>query len=126
MATTFPTLFAVAQSGSWQLALIVFVGLNVIQFAIGSYLEPFLTGASLAISPFAVMFAVFFWSFMWGVPGAFIGVRILIVVVTWCAHEQSTRWIATLLSGGAAIDLMSIGAINYTLCGQNEWSGNST
>lgn len=100
MATIFPTLFAIAQSGSWQLALIVFVGLNVIQFAIGSYLEPFLTGASLAISPFAVMFAVFFWSFMWGVPGAFIGVPILIVVVTWCAHEQSTRWIATLLSGG--------------------------
>ncbi|BCG93467.1 AI-2E family transporter [Mesorhizobium sp. 131-2-1] len=48
LATIFPTLFAIAQSGSWQLALIVFVGLNAIQFAIGSYLEPFLTGASLA------------------------------------------------------------------------------
>ncbi len=102
LATIFPTLFAIAQSGSWQLALFVFVGLNVIQFAIGSYLEPFLTGTSLAISPFAVMFSVFFWSFMWGVPGAFIGVPILIVVVTWCAHEKSTRWVATLLSGGSS------------------------
>ena len=100
VATIFPTLFAVAQSGSWQLALIVFLGLNAIQFVIGSYLEPSLTGASLAISPFAVMFAIFFWSFLWGLPGAFIGVPILIVVVTCCMHQHSTRWIAALLSGG--------------------------
>ncbi|WP_245446327.1 AI-2E family transporter [Mesorhizobium kowhaii] len=100
MATIFPTLFAIAQSGSWQLALVVFIGLNVIQFMIGSYIEPSLTGASLAISPFAVVFAVFFWSFMWGLPGAFIGVPILIVIVTYCAHEPATHWIAALLSGG--------------------------
>ena len=78
----------------------MFLGLNAIQFVIGSYLEPFLTGASLAISPFAVMFAIFFWSFLWGLPGAFIGVPILIVVVTYCMHHHSTRWIAALLSGG--------------------------
>ncbi|MER8791778.1 AI-2E family transporter [Mesorhizobium sp. M0983] len=108
-ATIFPTLFAIAQSGSWQLALVVFIGLNVIQFVIGSYLEPSLAGASLAISPFAVVFAVFFWSFMWGLPGAFIGVPILIVVVTYCAHEPSKRWIAALLSGGQRARALSRG-----------------
>ena len=34
------------------------------------YLEPLLAGATLAISPLLVLFAVFFWSFLWGIPGA--------------------------------------------------------
>ena len=101
VATVFPTLFAIAQFESWQMAVVVFISLNIIQFIIGSYLEPRLTGASLAISPFAVIFAVFFWSFMWGLPGAFIGVPILIVFIAYCAQEPSSRWLAALLSGSA-------------------------
>jgi len=102
IATLFPTLFAIAQFESWQMAVVVFIGLNIIQFIIGSYLEPLLTGASLKISPFAVIFAVFFWSFMWGLPGAFIGVPILIAFIVYCAQEPSSRWLAVLLSGGSA------------------------
>ena len=64
----------------------------------GSYLEPRLTGASLAISPFAVIFSVFFWSFMWGVPGAFIGVPILIAFIIYCEKSSVAKWIAVLLS----------------------------
>lgn len=100
VATVFPTLFTIAQFESWQMAVIVFMGLNIIQFVIGSYLEPLLTGASLAISPFVVIFAVFFWSIMWGVSGAFIGVPILIVFIVYCAQDPSTRWLAVLLSEG--------------------------
>jgi AI-2 transport protein TqsA len=69
VATVFPTLFALLQFGSWQLAVIVFVGLNVTQFLIGSYLEPRIAGAALSLSPFLVLFAVFFWAFLWGIPG---------------------------------------------------------
>ncbi len=97
VATVLPTLFAAAQTGSWQMPVLVLVGLNVIQFMIGSYLEPRFAGARLAVSPFMVLFAVFFWAFLWGVPGAFIGVPILIAVVTFCEHSRSGRWVATLL-----------------------------
>ena len=69
VATLLPTLFAVAQFESWQMAAIVFLGLNLIQFLLGSYLEPRMAGAALSLSPFMVLFAVFFWSFLWGVPG---------------------------------------------------------
>ena len=102
IATVFPTMFAIAQFESWQMAVIVFVCLNIIQFIIGSYLEPRLTGASLKMSPFAVIFAVFFWSFLWGLAGAFIGVPILIVLIVYCTQAPSSRWIAALLSTGAA------------------------
>ena len=99
VATVFPTLFALAQFGSWQLAIVVFLGLNLIQFLIGSYLEPRIAGAALSVSPFLVLFAVFFWAFLLGIPGAFIGVPIVIAGLTLCEQRESTRWIATLLSG---------------------------
>jgi AI-2 transport protein TqsA len=99
VATVFPALFALAQVGSWQLALVVFVCLNLIQFLIGSYLEPRIAGAALSVSPFLVLFAVFFWAFLWGIAGAFIGVPIVIAALTLCDQRESTRWVATLLSG---------------------------
>jgi AI-2 transport protein TqsA len=99
VATVFPTLFALAQVGSWQLAVVVFLCLNLIQFLIGSYLEPRIAGAALSVSPFLVLFAVFFWALLWGIPGAFIGVPIVIAGLTLCDQRDSTRWVATLLSG---------------------------
>ena len=44
-------------------------------------------------------FAVFFWGFLWGIPGALIGVPIMLTVVAFCAEFPSSRWVATLLSG---------------------------
>jgi AI-2 transport protein TqsA len=81
------------------MAVVVFLGLNLIQFLLGSYLEPRVAGATLSISPFMVLFMVFFWAFLWGIPGAFIGVPILIAFLTICEQHQSSQWIATLLSG---------------------------
>jgi AI-2 transport protein TqsA len=105
IATVFPTLFVLVQSGSWQVCFAVFVCLNFIQFVIGSYLEPRIAGAALSMSPFIVLLAVFFWSFLWGVAGAFIGLPIMIAILTICEQHKSTEWIALLLSGGGKLFL---------------------
>ncbi len=96
IATVFPTVFAMAQFESWQMAVVVFACLNVIQFVVGSYLEPRFVGSALSISPFVVLFSVFFWTFLWGLAGAFIGIPIVIATLTICAEHASTRWIAAL------------------------------
>jgi predicted PurR-regulated permease PerM len=96
IATMFPTLFALAQFASWEAALIVFICLNIIQFVIGSYIEPRVAGSALAISPFVVLFSVFFWTYFWGLFGAFIGVPITIALVTYCAQHPSSAWLAEL------------------------------
>lgn len=96
IATVFPTLFALAQFASWQTAFWVFAGLNVIQFVIGSYIEPRVSGTALAISPFIVLFSVFFWTYFWGLFGAFIGVPVAIALLTYCAQHPSSQWIAEL------------------------------
>jgi AI-2 transport protein TqsA len=102
IATILPTLFAVVQFESWQMAALIFLGSTLIQFLIGNYLEPRLFGSILDISPYLTVFAVFFWAFLWGVPGAFIGVPVTIVLLTCCEAYPSTRWIAMLLSGRTA------------------------
>jgi len=99
IATIFPSMFAIAQSESWQMAVMVFIGLNLIQFLIGSYLEPRVAGAALSMSPFVVLFSVFFWAFLWGIPGAFIGLPIMIAIMTICGQFEASRWVAELLSG---------------------------
>lgn len=99
IATVFPTLFALVQTGSWELCFAVFICLNFIQFFTGSYLEPRIAGAALSISPSVVLFAVFFWSFIWGISGAFIGAPIVIAILAVCERHESTQWIALLLSG---------------------------
>jgi AI-2 transport protein TqsA len=99
VATVLPSVFAFAQFGTWQMAVLVFVCLQLIQFMIGSYFEPRFAGRALSLSPFLVLFAVFFWALLWGIPGAFIGVPIMIAAVTLCAQYPATQRIAALLSG---------------------------
>ena len=101
VATLFPTLLAMAQFATWQAVLGVFVCLNIIQFVIGSYVEPRVSGNVLSISPMVVLFAVFFWTFLWGLYGAFIGVPVTIAALTFCGHYPSTRWIADVFGGPA-------------------------
>lgn len=99
VATLFPTLFTILQFASWEVALVVFICLNLIQTLSGSYIEPLLAGATLAVSSFMVLLAVFFGAFIWGIPGAFIGVPVLIAALTVCDEFPGSRWVAKILSG---------------------------
>jgi AI-2 transport protein TqsA len=101
VATVLPTLFAVAQFNAWQNAILVFGCLNLIQLLVGSYLEPRIAGSILSMSPFMVLFGVFFWTFLWGLPGAFIGVPIVIAVLTICDQHTSSRWVSELFGAPA-------------------------
>ena len=98
VAVAFPVLFASVQFESWQTVAFIFAGLYLIQFLIGSYLEPVIAGRSLAISPLVMLVAFFFWAFLWGIPGAFIGIPMTIALVAVCEQSRSLNWLARLLS----------------------------
>ena len=97
IATVFPTLLAMMQFHSWQAVLGVFICLNLIQFVIGSYVEPRVSGNLLAISPLVVLFATFLWTYLWGLFGTFIGVPIALAIITFCDQHPSSRWLADFL-----------------------------
>ncbi len=99
IVTVLPAVTAFIETGSPETALLVFVSLMVIQFVIGSYLEPVFSGSALAISPSVVMFSVLLWAYIWGLLGAFLGVPIAIATLTLCEKFPSTRWISEVFSG---------------------------
>jgi AI-2 transport protein TqsA len=101
IATLFPTLLAMTQFDSWQAVLGIFVCLNIIQFVVGSYVEPRVSGTMLSISPFIVLFAIFFWTFLWGLFGTFIGVPIALAILSFCGQHPRSRWVADLFGGPA-------------------------
>jgi predicted PurR-regulated permease PerM len=98
VAIILPVLFTNVQFESWQMVVFMFGGLYAIQFLIGSYLEPVIAGKALEISPFVMLLAFFFWGFLWGIPGAFIGLPVTIALFTICEWNPSSRWVARLLS----------------------------
>jgi AI-2 transport protein TqsA len=104
MATLLPAAFALIQFDLWQSALAIFVGLNVIQFTIGSNIEPRVSGNALSLSPVVVLFSVFAWGYLWGIFGAFIGVPISIALMTFCRHHPSSRWVHDLFGRDTEAD----------------------
>lgn len=113
VAIIFPTAFAALQFGTWQIAVTVFATLQVIQFLSGSYIEPRLTGRRLAISPFLVLAAVFFGAFLWGIIGAFIGVPVLIAILSVCEEFEESRWAARLMSGREADAEVAVAPVTH-------------
>ncbi len=98
VAVVLPVTFASVQFDSWQMAIFIFGGLYLIQFLIGSYIEPIIAGRALAISPLVMLVAFFFWAFLWEIPGAFIGIPVTIALLTICEQNPSMNWLARLLS----------------------------
>ncbi len=99
VATLLPTFFAGLQYENWQMGVAVFAGIYAIQLGVGSYLEPRVAGNVLAVSPFLVLFAVFFGTLFWGLAGAFIGIPFVIVLLAICEQDPRSRWLSELLSG---------------------------
>jgi len=85
-----PTLMAVSQSGiGW--ALVVALGLFLIEQFVGNFLDPMLQGHGNSISPVAMLLFVLLWGWIWGIGGLFIAVPICVVVFRVCSEFQVTR-----------------------------------
>lgn len=93
-----PTLFALVQFDSLGKPLGIFLGMALLQIAFGNYLDPIIQGRFVKLSPVMVLISIVFWGWVWGIPGALLGVPITIGIVIATDHFPNTRWIATLLS----------------------------
>jgi len=77
-------------------ALLSIVG--AIQFFIGQVLDPFLLGRTLRLSSFGIIASLAFWAAVWGVPGMFLAVPMMVSVMIVCSHLPRLRPVAVLLS----------------------------
>jgi len=75
------------------------VGLAIIQTILGNFVDPKLQGKYLKLSPFIALFSIVFWGWVWGIPGAFIGVPMTAAIMLLADEFQASRPIAVMLGG---------------------------
>jgi AI-2 transport protein TqsA len=98
LGVLFPTAMAVVQFASPNEVVVVLVALIVAQFVIGNFLEPYVMGSSLNLSPFAILVSLTVWSGLWGIAGAFLAIPITAIIAIVFSRFAGTRPIAVLLS----------------------------
>ena len=98
LSVFFPVAMAIVQFGDPNTIVTLAIALVVVQFLIGNFLDPYLLGNSLNLSPAAILVSLSVWSGLWGLPGAFLAVPITAVMAIVFSEFAATRPIAVLLS----------------------------
>jgi len=93
-----PVTMSIVQFANPNEVLAVLLPLTVLQFLIGNFLDPYVMGNSLNLSPFAILVSLAVWSALWGIPGAFLAVPITAIMAIVFSEFAGTRPIAVLLS----------------------------
>ena len=86
------------QFGDAALTAVVFVLAGAVQFIAGSVIDPMLMGRALRLSSFGIIISLAFWGAVWGIPGMFLSVPIMVMLLVVCSHVPALRPLAILLS----------------------------
>jgi predicted PurR-regulated permease PerM len=98
LAVSFPALLTLIQFDSLQPFVLVILGLGATQFVIGNVIDPAVMGRSLNLSSFMILFSLALWGSIWGIPGMFLSVPLMVVTAIVCSHFRQLRWVAVMLS----------------------------
>ena len=69
-----------------------------IQFINGNIIDPMMMGRALRLSSFGIILSLAFWGAVWGIPGMFLSVPIMVMLLVVCSHVPALRPVAILLS----------------------------
>lgn len=100
IATVFPVMIAIFQFDTLWPALWILVILVVIQQIMGSFIEPRLMGKGLDLSPLVILFFLFFWGWLWGIPGMILAVPIAAIVKIVTSNIPELEFMAVFMSKG--------------------------
>ena len=104
LSIALPSLVALVQFSDVPSFLMVLASLSVLHGAIGHALDPFLMGKNLNLSPIFIISSLAMWEMIWGVPGMFLSIPILAMIMITLSQFPKTRPLAILLSKTGVID----------------------
>ncbi|HAV07773.1 MAG TPA: AI-2E family transporter [Rhodobacteraceae bacterium] len=76
----------------------IFAIVGMTQFVLGNVIDPMLMGRALRLSSFGIIISLAFWAAVWGIPGMFLSVPIMVSLMIVCSQLPELRPIAILLS----------------------------
>jgi len=98
IATGLPMLIAAFQFPTLWPAVWIGVLMTVVQNVQGNVVEPKLVGRGLGLSPLVVLFALFFWGWLWGISGMLLAVPIVAIIKIVCDNIPGLKFVAVLVS----------------------------
>jgi predicted PurR-regulated permease PerM len=98
IATALLALIAHVQLGDASTTAAIFAVAGTIQFLNGNVIEPMMMGHALRLSSFGIIISLAFWGAVWGIPGMFLSVPIMVMLLVVCSHVDALRPLAILLS----------------------------
>jgi AI-2 transport protein TqsA len=97
IAGILPVAYAFVQK-DFGTSVAVGVGLLGIEQIMGNFVDPRVQGRQVQLSPLVVLVALMYWSWTWGIAGAFLAVPVTIALTVIAAHVEPLRPVALLLS----------------------------
>ena len=98
VATGMVALVGYVETGDAQTTGILFLITGAIQFINGNVIDPWMMGRALRLSSFGIIMSLAFWGAVWGIPGMFLSVPIMVMLLVVCSHVPELRKVAVLLS----------------------------
>ncbi|MCG7492647.1 AI-2E family transporter [Thalassobius sp. Cn5-15] len=98
VATVLVALVSFVEVGESGQTAAIFVIVAIIQFINGSVIDPMLMGRALRLSSFGIIINLAFWGAVWGVPGMFLSVPIMVAMMIIFSQIPELRSLAILLS----------------------------
>ncbi|MFP4081172.1 MAG: AI-2E family transporter [Candidatus Aminicenantes bacterium] len=98
IATALPLTIAVFQFDTLWPAFWILLILGITQMTMGNFVEPRLMGQGLGLSPLVVLFSLFFWGWLWGLPGMILAVPIAAIIKIVCSNIPSLQFVSVLMS----------------------------
>ena len=111
IATILLGLVALIQVTEPATALLVFVLAGMVQFVLGSVIDPMLMGRALRVSSFGIIISLAFWGALWGIAGMFLAVPIMVAAMIVCSHIPAARPVAVLLSREGLPEIEEAGTV---------------
>ena len=103
LGVIFPALLTLVQFDTLTPFFIITAGLGAVQFIVGNIVEPAFMGKSLNLSSFMIVLSLTFWGLLWGIPGMFLSVPIMVVTAIVCSNFEGLSGFAVILSADPSL-----------------------
>jgi predicted PurR-regulated permease PerM len=97
---TVPSVLLALFEGGVVMAIVVIVGVSIINVAAENLVAPKIIGQGLSISPLVVFIAFFFWSWLLGPLGMLLSMPATVLIIFILNAFDETRWVALAISSG--------------------------
>jgi len=98
VSVTPPILLSLMQNESIGTTLALIIVLLIVHQGTGTFIETYMMGSKLNLSPLVIIMALAFWGQVWGIIGMILAVPLMVVLKTFLGSITETKFLASLLS----------------------------